>query len=174
MDKLNEGILGETKGLKIIIPTKQSRKVGFGDLFRVLIDTTKIKLAMLNAFPGKYERAASIAHCQIEAWDPLRFFTVDKQFGWYYGNRLLKVRTIINPKIVSTGGMTLKSREGCMSFPFERLLAIKRSQIVELEYWTFFGKRRKKFYEFRACQIQHELDHMNQITITDKYYHHKK
>jgi len=31
-----------------------------------------------------------------------------------------------------------------------------------------------KFYEFRACQIQHELDHMNQITITDKYYHHKK
>lgn len=173
MEKLNEGILGESRGLKIIVPVKPSRKVGFKDIFRVLVDSTRIKLAMLNPFPGKYERAASISHCQIEATDPLRFFTVDKKFGWYYGNRLLKIRTIINPKIVATGGMTIKSREGCMSFPFERLLSMKRHQIIELEYWTFFGKRRKKFYEFRACQVQHELDHMNQITIVDKYYHKK-
>lgn len=162
------------EGLKIIVPTKESRSVRFTDLWRVFKDSLRIKLAMLSPFPGKYEKAASISHCQIEANDPLRFFVVAPQFGWYYGNRLFKVRTIINPRIISTGGMLLKSKEGCMSFPFERLLAVKRHQIVELEYMTIFGKKRRKFYEFRAAQIQHECDHMNNITIVEKYYHKKK
>lgn len=174
MQNLNHGVIESlNEGLKIIIPDKPSRPVKFWDLWRVLKDSMRIKFAMLSPFPGRYEKAASISHCQIEASNPLRFFVVDKQFGWYYGNKLLKIRTIINPKIVSTHGLMLKSKEGCMSYPFEKLRPVKRHQIVELEYLTFFGKKRRKFYEFRAAQIEHEIDHMNNITILDKWTHKK-
>ena len=69
------------------------------DLWNVIKDSWRIKLAMLSPFPGKYERAASISHCQIEANDPLRFFVVDREFGWKFGfGKLLPLRTIIKPQ----------------------------------------------------------------------------
>ena len=173
MQTLNDGALSQTQGLQIVVPQKESRSVKFSDLWRVFLDSTRIKIAMLSPFPGRYERAASISHCQIERNDPLRFFVVDSRFGWYFGNRIFRIRTIINPKILSTAGLKLKTREGCMSFPHERLLTLHRHQIVEMEYWTFLGKKRRKFYEFRAAMCQHEIDHMNNLTIVDKYYHKK-
>lgn len=172
METLNKGILeSASEGLNVIIPTKESRPVRFKDLWRVLKDGARIKLAMLRPFPGKYEKAASVSHCQIEGNDPLRFFVVDRNWGWHYGNKLLPIRTVINPKIVWHGAMEIKSKEGCMSYPYQKLTPIKRWQIVEMEYQTFFGKRKRKFYEMRAVQCQHELDHMNNITIFDRYRH---
>lgn len=155
-----------TAGLKTIVPTKSSREVEFCDLWKVMKDAVRIKLAMLHPFPGKYERAASISHCQIEADDPLRFFVIDKDFGWFFGwGKILPARVIINPKIISHGTQHQHIREGCMSYPFRNTIKMKRWEIVEAEYWTFFGKRRKKLYLFRAAMIQHELDHMNMLDI---------
>lgn len=174
MEKLDDiargGVIDRaTAGLKTIIPTKQSRPVTFRDLWKVWKDSTRIKFAMLHPFPGKYERAASISHCQIEADDPLRFFVVDREFGWFFGwGKIFPMRTIINPKIVSHGQNYQHVREGCMSYPFRNTIKMRRYEVVETEYWTFFGKRRRKQYLFRAAMVQHEIDHMNFVNIYDK------
>ena len=165
--------------MNIIVPTKQSRAVKFSDLWRVFIDSWRIKWAMMTPFEGKYPVASSISHCQIEHDDPLRFFVLGNSWHVFEGKpaKLKKFfgfgwpRTIINPVIVSTGNKKVKSKEACMSFPSDQIRKVQRHEIVEAEYWTIFGKRRKKFYLYRASLIQHELDHMEAITTDDLWRH---
>lgn len=170
-----DGTLADAqKGLRIITVTKPSRPVRFTDLPKVLWDSLRIKIAMLSTFPGKYPRAASISHCQIEANDPLRFFVVDSNFSWQFGNRLWPIRIIMNPQIVWRGSVMAHSREGCMSYPFTNTVKIRRNETVLVRYWTFFGPRTKQFYLFRAYMVQHELDHMSNTNIYERYKHKKK
>lgn len=171
--------------MKIIVPTKESRSVELKDLWTVVKDSWRIKWAMLFPFEGRFPVASSISHCQIEAVDPLRFFVLGN--SWHnFENKPAKLkkffgfpwpRTIINPVIVSAGNKHQHIREGCMSYTDERnqkVLKVKRHEIVECEYWTIFGKRRKKMYLYRAALLQHELDHMDMITTEDRWRHRVK
>jgi len=165
-------------GLKIIVPEVKSRPVEWKDLLRVFIDSCKIKIAMFSAFPGRYPKSSSISHCQIEGDDPLRFFVVDKQgsekIGWYFNNRIFPARTIINPKILEYYGGEIENKEGCMSFPFSRTIKIRRWEIVLAEYWTIWGKKRKKLYLWRSFVFQHELEHMDLTHPREKYERNRK
>ena len=189
---MREGVLSKIdKGFTIVIPEKPSREIKLSDIFRVFIDSWRIKLAMLSPFPGHYPKAASISHCQIDGKDPLRFFVLDKweiergagggwnrktqrhssggmKFGWYFGSRLLPVRTIINPEIIEHSAEAFQSREGCMSFPTKNLIAIRRYVWVKVRFWSFLGPRVRKLYYFRSALVQHELDHMGNMTIFER------
>lgn len=169
--------------MQIVKPLAPSRPVKFFDLPRVLLDSLKIKWAMLFPFPGRFPFAASISHCQTTHDDPLRFFVLDREGGVHKnGSRLKKAqkishyfgfpwaRTIINPKIVWHGNKVLSMDEGCMSID-EKKRKIRRWEIVEAEYWTFFGKRKRKFWLFRAALLQHELDHHDGNDMTEVYRH---
>ena len=95
--EMKEGVLADAhNGLKLIIPTKNSRPVILKDLLKVFWDSLRIKIAMLRPFVGKYPLAMSISHCQIEEKDPLTFFVVDRLFGWHFGNRLFLYRLPAN------------------------------------------------------------------------------
>ena len=183
--KPTEGVLAEAhQGLRVIIPNKPSRRVHFNlaDFKRIAKDAFRIKMAMRSPFPGRYPLAASISHCQIAEQDPLRFFVVNKwgnqKLKWYFGG----MRTIINPEITWTGKASTRNREGCMSFPFQSLVSVKRSEIVEVDYYTLprmflrilkipVGPAHKKLYLERAFLVQHEVDHMNNINIIDRWKH---
>lgn len=175
--------------LKIINPTQKSRPVEFKDIFRVMRDSFRIKWAMRKPFDGQFPFAASISHCQIEPNDPLRFFVVDREGGTYekdrkgnlkplrYAYSLRKwfgARTIINPTPVGHGKEIITSLEGCMSDENSKKHRIKRYENVWITYWTFFGKKTRKFSLFRAILIQHELDHFDKISIEDRYFHREK
>lgn len=169
-----DGILEKAeKGLHIITPTKVSRVAVRGDLWKIFKDAFRIKAAMLSPFPGRYPLAASIAHCQIEGNDPLRFFVTHWHFGWFFGNWAIPQRAVINPEIVSTGTVSNYEREGCMSFPTSDTVKIKRFEVVTLRYQSLLGlvigrQKVKKFYLMRAYICQHEIDHMNLVTIKDR------
>ena len=175
--------------LKIINPTKKSRFVKLTDLPKVFWESFKIKWAMRTPFEGKYPFAASISHCQVEAEDPLRFFVVDREGGTYekdkkgnikplrYAYPLKKwfgARTIINPVPVGHGKEIISSMEGCMSDDNPKKRRIKRYENVWISYWTFFGKKTRKFSMFRSILIQHELDHFDNISIEDRYFKREK
>jgi len=168
-----EGVLAEAHaGLRVIIPKKPSRPVRLTDLARVWKDSSRIKLAMMNPFPGRYPVAFSIAHPQIEESDPLRFFVVGnarfadgKKLKWYFGG----MRTIINPQIIWKSETTTRYKEACMSFPFEAPKKINRHNVVVIKYWTFLGPRTKKFYEERAQMFQHEIDHFHGVTLYERW-----
>lgn len=172
--------------MKLIIPTKISRpaRFTFKDIWRIIRDSTLIKIAMLSPFPGKFPFVSSISHCQMNADDPLRFFVVDREGGMNeqgvrlkQGTKLKRyfgARTIINPEIVGHGEETIISKEGCMGFPDGKIRKIKRRETVEMKYWTFFGRRQRKFYMYRASICQHEIDHFNLVDIEQRYTHQVK
>lgn len=75
----------------------------------------------------------------------------------------------INPKILSVGGYLNDFAEACLSFPCDIRLHIKRPTIVELEWYDEQKTYHKKFItEFVAKVVQHEMDHLDGILITDK------
>lgn len=149
------------------------------DIWRVIKDSIRIKLAMRKPFEGRYPFASSISHCQIESEEPLRFFVVDKEGGisergvrLKQATRLSKyfgARTIINPVIILHGKNIIEHKEACMSID-DKPRKVKRWENIEMEYWTFFGKKRKKFYLYRSVICQHEIDHFDNITYHNRYF----
>jgi len=80
-----------------------------------------------------------------------------------------KLVVMINPKIVAVSKKDkIKVVEGCLSVP-KIPCQLKRYKIVRVECLNLKGE--KELYEvsdFDAQIIQHELDHINGITILDR------
>lgn len=135
---------------KILIPhpKKQSRKVEEKDIEIVLKDSEDLYRICFEPI-GKHSGALAMAHVQIEADNPLRFFV--KKEGII----------IINPKIVSYS-QEYTHTEGCMSFPFRDIKKIRRWNIIKVEY---FNKKMELIKEqvsgINAAIFQHEIDHFN-------------
>lgn len=72
----------------------------------------------------------------------------------------------INPVIVEKSGDTV-FEEGCLSLP-EFRADIKRSKKVVVEYLDIHGKKQSiEDEEFLAIILQHEIDHLDGITMLD-------
>ena len=86
----------------------------------------------------------------------------------------MKYTDFINSEIVSTSKDYIMHTESCMSFP-NKFNTVKRYNSVTIKHQI---KARsdlngdafitEKFTGFNACIIQHEIDHLNGILITDK------
>jgi len=78
-----------------------------------------------------------------------------------------QIETFINPKMVPSTGLKIKSVEACLSLP-ESSYDVKRYTKVVVE-WTneSMQQRHKEFIGFDAVAIQHEYDHLNGILISD-------
>lgn len=72
----------------------------------------------------------------------------------------------INPVIVEKSGDTT-FEEGCLSLP-EFRADIKRAKQIKVEYLDIHGKKQSIEDEgFLAIILQHEIDHLNGITMLD-------
>lgn len=77
-----------------------------------------------------------------------------------------EIKTYINPVISYAEGLTL-SREICSSIPGKEYL-IPRNTIIDLIYQTPTGKiKTNRFKGVGACVIQHELNHLDNVTLDD-------
>lgn len=80
-----------------------------------------------------------------------------------------KYQAFINPKIITATGK-IKTKEGCLSFRKEDKYKIKRKAFVELEFYNGNGEKEVKFFNgIEAVCAQHEIDHLNGITMRDRY-----
>lgn len=114
-----------------------------------------VQMAMLCKAPlGNYEKGAvALAHCQVDHDNPKRFFVTTDG------------RVFINPKILSKQD-SFTHIEGCMSYPFRGAKGVKRYQTIQVEYTN--EKQEKIIREVTdkmACVFQHEIAHMNGISI---------
>lgn len=76
------------------------------------------------------------------------------------------IRAFINPIITQTKGMSI-NREGCLSLPDKEYLVPRYNQI-EVMYQTALGKpESRKMVGMAAYVFQHELDHLEGITLAD-------
>jgi len=87
--------------------------------------------------------------------------------------RLIVVRTaygllpMANPEIVNRSDMSVTEAEFCLSLPGE-MAYVTRSQWVDVEYLDIDDERtRHRFYGAEARCVQHEIDHLDGILMTD-------
>lgn len=77
-----------------------------------------------------------------------------------------EIKTYINPVVMSASGLHL-SREACSSLPGKEYIRPRNSEI-DLIYQKPTGEiNTKKFKGVAACVIQHEIDHLEGITLED-------
>lgn len=78
---------------------------------------------------------------------------------------------VMNPKIIDKSVFMKSDWEGCLSLP-NCMVKVKRAKHITLEYTSVregkFVKVKRKFTDFDARVIQHELDHLNGFLITDR------
>ena len=78
-----------------------------------------------------------------------------------------KIVPLINPHILWRSDSTAIAEEGCLSLP-DVWLNISRPTDITVEYLTAAGKKREvKLSGFDARVVQHEVDHLEGILITD-------
>lgn len=63
----------------------------------------------------------------------------------------------VNPEIIKTSKTTTEYEEGCLSLP-GKLFKTKRYDWIKVKS---LGKKTKKYKDFNAIVIQHEVDHLN-------------
>lgn len=82
-----------------------------------------------------------------------------------------KLTALVNPTITWRSETTAIAEEGCLSLP-DLWLNISRPTDIVVVFQTPEGKKRElKLGGFDARVVQHEVDHLDGILITD---HHKK
>ena len=78
-------------------------------------------------------------------------------------------RTLINPKILKKSNELTVTKELCLSVPGEEFSIIRPKKII-LEYIDEFGRMCKiKAKNFLSILLQHEIDHLDGILMSQKY-----
>jgi peptide deformylase len=74
----------------------------------------------------------------------------------------------INPKVLEASEELVKDREGCLSFP-GLFVNVKRPEWVKVEFLDEKGERNEiTLSGLTARCFQHELDHLNGLSIPDR------
>ena len=83
-------------------------------------------------------------------------------------DKLLGETIMINPVITEKSKEMILREEACISLP-KCLGMVKRHKAITVEFVDLNGKTQiKKYKDFNAVIIQHELDHLDGILFVDK------
>lgn len=74
-------------------------------------------------------------------------------------------QAFINPIITKMYGGTVSSLEGCLSFPGVSVLVARYKQVEISAFDGAWGKIKFRFKGLNAFCVQHEIDHLNGITM---------
>ncbi len=125
-----------------------SEDVKFGSNVEPLIH--KMKTALMNT------TGVGLAANQISVCQRVIFIRAEKFVG-----------AMINPVIVDASKQKKKCNEGCLSVP-DFIGKTVRHKSVTVEYYDEkWNRRKKKCRAFLSSIVQHEIDHLNGITIGD-------
>ena len=116
----------------------------------------RMKLALLSTVSGVGIAAPQVGINRNIIWAK-RFDKEGKPFEYF-----------INPKILWSSEVLNLGSEGDLSIEVFRDY-FYRSQVIQLEYFDLDGKKHTEIVEgFTAVILQHEIDHLSGILISDK------
>ena len=109
-----------------------------------------------------HHNAEGLAAVQIGA--PLRIIIVNVNEG-----EPRHYVCLINPKLSKLSGILINKNEGCLSIPGQTL-SVPRALTCEVDYHAYpNGKFNNQKLQGRLARIvQHEIDHLDGILITDR------
>ena len=127
-----------------------------------VMEEVKICNAACYVKRGKYPSAFAIAHPQINDKDPVRMFV--------FANGIY----IMNPRVIRYSKTIHMDKEGCLSYSDRDRVNVFRYHKLTLDYDIFNPEKKlvKALYPIEATGqnariVQHELDHLNGVTIYD-------
>ena len=99
----------------------------------------------------------------------LRIFVYGFEYSPRYPDALaVPLMAAINPELLWQSEDTTNYEEGCLSVPFKRGL-ITRNASVKFAYYDIDGNQHEKtVHGFEARIVQHEIDHLNGVLISDR------
>lgn len=138
----------------------------------------KFKCQRVEEFSEELRDLAMRMHATIKHKKTLGFGLAANQVGVML--RLIVINTLsnnkkaqgymgsmVNPEIVSSDGAEM-GNEGCLSFPDERY-DVARSTTIKVKFQDINGgEHLRSFSGLNAVVIQHEIDHINGITMKDR------
>lgn len=81
---------------------------------------------------------------------------------------------MINPEIIEKSTQMVLSEEACLSLPWEQGI-VRRYKQISVSYYDPEGRKHtRKFEDFNAAIVQHEIDHIDGILFIDKLVQLKK
>lgn len=133
----------------------QSRDVKPKDRYTKIL-VNRMKLALIATKSGVGIAAPQVGINRNIVWAK-RFDKAEKPLEYF-----------INPKILWRSEVLNLGLEGDLSIEVFREL-FYRSQVIQLEYFDLDGKKHTEIVEgFTAVILQHEIDHLSGILISDK------
>lgn len=73
----------------------------------------------------------------------------------------------VNPRVAEASETTAILAEGCLSIP-DKLVEVSRPDCVRLRWQDLTGSPQEAAFDgFAAACVQHEIDHLNGVLITD-------
>lgn len=144
-----------------LIPQDDPRLHVVSDEVTFPVDSEMISFIVQMEFFLVEQRAVGLAAPQVGVNKRIIIVDVD-----YPRSRQL---LMINPVITRTGSRIVKEfREGCLSVP-NTYVVKPRYDLVTVEYQNVSGvKHQQLFRGLTSICVQHEIDHLNGILITDK------
>ena len=107
-----------------------------------------------------HDQGGGLAAIQVGL--PIRIFTMDDS-----GTKS-QPKVFINPEIIEREG-TMKSIEGCLSFPGIEITVNRAKKIKVLALDRDGNEFTQEYYNDYACRcVQHEIDHLDGITFFDR------
>jgi peptide deformylase len=110
---------------------------------------------LYNAMGKKLVELGGVGLAANQVGIPYQFFVIrtDPMLGFY------------NPKIVDVSEETIELEEGCLTFP-GLIVKVKRPREIRIRFAEPTGVvSTKVFKDMTARVIQHEMDHLNGLTL---------
>ena len=119
----------------------------------------ELKIGMMETMYDK----GGIGLAAIQIGIPYRILLVDTGFPF-----MKKGIFMVNPEILTTSKKTASINEGCLSLPGYKK-KVERAETCSVSFRDHTGKANKiSATGLLSIVIQHEMDHLNGITLKDK------
>jgi peptide deformylase len=127
-----------------------------------ITDINQYIVVLASAMTQTMHQAPGIGLAAPQVGESIQLITLDLSIG----ENPEELMVLINPKIIEAESFEI-SEEGCLSIPGYSL-PIKRKAKILLQGTLLDGRElRREFEGLQARVLQHEIDHLNGITIVD-------
>jgi len=143
------------------ILAKKARPVREDEFGPGLVQFLRDMAETMYAAPGVGLAAPQVA-------DGRRILVADPGFNEDEPVQKRELYSMVNPVIVERRGGTITYEESCLSVP-EFVIEVKRTEEVRVSWQTGDGATQEKWFDgFSSVVIQHEMDHLEGVTLLDK------
>ena len=119
-------------------------------------------------YEDKVWTGCGLSICGVQIGLPLRVILIGRPLYWNQGKHHKAFDVIVNPEVSDKSQEIAEEWEGCLSIPDTECL-VSRSRTITLKYSNLQGKLVKNTFENTMARVlQHEIDHLDGILMTDK------